>query len=120
MKRDTEVQPKVGGNIIIESTESDEPYGQVPVRVMKDDRISAGARMLYGMLKWCGWRQQWRGEPGYQGQAALGEEFGLSERTVRNHLNELREVGYIETERVGLGEPDNIIIKPPGRASSRG
>jgi hypothetical protein len=113
MERDTEVQVKVGGYIFIDSTESDQPYVQVPVRIIKDQRLSSGARMLYGILKWCGWRQQWRNEPGYQGQQALADEFAMSVRTVRRHLEELREFGYLETERVGLGQPDNLVIKPP-------
>jgi len=113
MARDTKVQGKVGGYIFIESTESDQPYVQVPIRIIKDQRLSSGARMLYGILKWCGWRQQWRNEPGYQGQRLLADEFAVPVRSVKRYFEELRECGYLETERVGLGQPDNLIIKPP-------
>lgn len=111
MPRDIEAEAKVGGYIFIESPQDREPYGQLPVPVMKDGRLSGGARFLYAVLWWCGWRQEWRDEPGYQGQEALGEEFEVPPRTIKRWFNELREAGWIETERVGLGAPDNITIK---------
>jgi hypothetical protein len=111
MPREIEAEAKVGGYIFIESPQDREPYGQLPVPVMKDGRLSGGARFLYAVLWWCGWRQEWRDEPGYHGQQALAEEFSLSERTVRTYLQELRDAGYIQIERVGLGQPDNIILR---------
>jgi hypothetical protein len=111
MQRDTEAESKVGGYIFIESPQDREPYGQLPVPVMKDGRLSGGARFLYAVLWWCGWRQEWRDEPGYHGQQALGEEFSLSPATIWRWMQELRDADYIEVQRVGLGQPDNITLR---------
>lgn len=100
-----------GGHIVIE-TDDRLPFAKVPAPVLCDTELSAGARLLYGILVWLGWREAWQGEPGYAGQEALSEEFGIPSRTARRYVTELEEGGYIRQEVVGLGQPANIIILP--------
>jgi len=106
-----------GGHITIQG-EDTEPFAKVPVAVLKDAELSAGARLLYGILVWLGWREAWSAKPGYAGQQAVAEEFHLAPRSVERYFGELRAAGYIETVRVGLGEPDDItIVCPAGIAT---
>jgi len=86
-------------------------FAMVPGPVLEDVSLTFGARLLYGVLIWLAWRQKYR-PPGYQGQAALAEEFGCSRPSVGRYLGELQERGYIVIERVGQGEPDNITLVP--------
>jgi len=110
MARKAATHKKTGGQIIISDPSSKEPWARVPATMLRDPRISGNAIRLYAALYLCAWRANYRGERGYDGQEALAEEFGMSPATVTRALNELREAGYIETERVGLGEPDNVTI----------
>ncbi len=100
-----------GGHIILQ-TEDREPFAKVPARVLRARELSAGARLLYAILTWLGWREAWQGKPGYAGQEALAEEFGLSTRSIRRYMNELQDQGYIRLEHVGLGQPANVTILP--------
>lgn len=108
---------RTGGHITIDG-EDKEPFAKVPVEVLKDGELSAGARLLYGILMWLGWREAWNGQPGYAGQQAVAEDFALAPRSVERYFSELRAGGYIQTVRVGLGEPDDLtVVSPAGIAS---
>lgn len=99
-----------GGHIHFEQETQADLFAIIPERVARDDRISGNALRIYCALLIEGKRAQYRGGPGYPGQDALGELYGMSGRNVRRGLNELIEAQYISTERVGLGRPDNITI----------
>ena len=103
---------KATGGQIVNLTEDRLPFAKVPAVVLRDGDLSAGARLLYGALMWLSWRQAWRDEPGYQGQEAVGEEFGLSPRSVSRYMGELIEAGYIAFDQVGQGEPANVTLLP--------
>lgn len=101
-----------GGRIMLAEGEQ-VPHAQLPAAVLRDTEVSVGARMMYAILVWIGWRQNWRAAAGYQGQAAVAEEFGISRRSVVTYLRELEERGWIESTRVGLGQPDDIRVFAP-------
>jgi len=89
-------------------------FVQTPIGVLRDHELTAGAKLVYGALLW----YLWRGGD-YPGQKALAGDFGLSERSVRNHLSELANRGYIAVERGGLGQPNAYEILTPWLAEPR-
>ncbi len=99
-----------GGRIIFEQATDGELWARLPARVVADPEINANAVRVYAALVIAGVRAGVRDEPGYQGQEALGEECAMSGRNVRRGMAELEKAGYISTERVGLGQPDNVTI----------
>lgn len=83
-------------------------FVQVPVLVLQDHDLSAGAKLTYGALLW----YLWRGGD-YPGQVAMSEEFGMGERSVRRYLAELEDRGYLRHERPGLGQVNTYQILTP-------
>jgi len=110
MAGDTEARKKTGGNITIADAASQEPWVKVPADMLRDERISGNAIRLYGALYLCAWEANYTGGRGYEGQQALADEFAMSQSALSRALIELHQAGYIEIERVGLGEPDNITL----------
>lgn len=83
-------------------------FVQTPIMVLRDKDLSAGAKLTYGALLW----YLWRGGS-YPGQAVMADEFGVSERSVRNYLGELANSGYLAVKRHGLGQPNTYTILCP-------
>lgn len=83
-------------------------FVQVPILVLRDHDLSAGAKLVYGGLVW----YLWRGGT-YPGQVAMAEEFGIGERSVRRHLAELEAQGYLAVKRHGLGQANTYTILCP-------
>jgi hypothetical protein len=108
-----------GGHVFL-AIDDKEPFAILPARVLRDTELSAGARLLYAVLVWVGWREEWQDEPGYGGQEALGEEFGISRRSVITYMRELQDRRYIGLEPVGLGRPANITILPLPQGGAEG
>lgn len=103
---------KQGGQISFEQETQGGLWAQVPEVLAKDGAINGNALRVYCALCIKGVEARYRGGVGYEGQEALGEEFGgMSDDAVCRALKQLTEAGYIETERVGLGQPDNVRIK---------
>lgn len=92
--------------IVIEDQVLAEGFVQVPVVVVFDPDLTAGAKMMYGALLWYAWRFD-----GVPGQAVIAQQLGGGERTIRRHLADLEAAGYIATERRGLGHPNRYVIK---------
>jgi len=98
-------------HIRIEAKELEKPFAPLPAAVLFATEISMGARCLYAALVWLAWMEEFTHQPGYEGQQALADMMGVTRRTMHGYMNELREHSYIETERIGLGRPDIIVIK---------
>lgn len=92
--------------IIVEDAALAGGFVQVPAVAMFDPALSPGAKVSYGVLLWYAWK---RGE--FPGQAVMAADLGAGERTVRRHLAELEEAGYIAVEQLGLGRPNRYVIK---------
>jgi len=71
-------------------------YCMVPRALLRDGRISNGARVLGGLL-W-GYRNKETGTA-FPFQATLAREIGKDIRTVQRHLNELEKAGWIKREQ---------------------
>ncbi len=74
-------------------------FTQIPNALLFDATVSVGARMTLICLM----QFAWKGDP-FPGQKALGEMLGVTDRTVRDYLVELRDSGYINVYRRGRGK----------------
>ena len=81
---------------------------QIPVLVLQESDLSAGAKVVYAGLLW----YLWRGldYPGHE-QAAV--DWGMSERSVGTHLRELGKRGLVESRQPGLGKPNTYHLPDP-------
>jgi hypothetical protein len=70
-------------------------FVQIPVVVLRDSRLSAGAILTYATLLMYA-RQDQKCWPGTE---RLGMDRGVSRRSITNHLSELKGVMLISTER---------------------
>ena len=101
----------VGGHIIFEQATDGDLWARLPATLLQDGSVRGNAIHVYAALQVVGMEARHRGGPGYQGQEALGQWCGgLSRDSVWRAMKQLEEAGYIRTERVGLGAPDNITI----------
>lgn len=103
---------KQGGKITFVQKGQGKLWASVPELLAKDTRISGNALRVYCALCIKGVEAGLQGGTGYEGQEKLGKDFGgMSGDAVHRALTQLVKAGYIETERVGLGHPDNVRIK---------
>ena len=105
---------RTGGRIVVTDTLLEAGFVQVPMIVLRDPELSAGAKVAYGALLWYGWKT---GE--YPGQEAVAQDFGMGERSVRRYLSELEKQGYIAVDRPGLGQPNSYTILSPWAENPR-
>jgi len=86
-------------------------FTSVPNRILRNNQISLGSRMCYGMLLSYAWQDDFC----FPAQARLADDLGIGERTVRQYLNELRDAGLITWKQRGLNRPNVYhILKLPG------
>ena len=98
-------------HIIIEATELAKPFAPIPAAVLFDHDLTMGARCCYAVLVWLAWQEHFIGRAAFEGQQWMADELGVSRQTISAYMGELRDGGYIETRRVGLGQPDVIVVK---------
>lgn len=83
-------------------------FVQVPVKLLMIPDLGMGAKQVFAILLWYHHRQQ-----GYwPGRAAMAEEFGVAERSIVRHLQELEQAGLIEIERSAQGYIEAINLAP--------
>lgn len=80
----------------------------LPVLVAQEDRLSVGAKFLFQVLYY----YLWRGDD-YPGHEQVAIDFGGSEKSVRNWLQELVDLGLLERFRPGQGKPNYYVLKNP-------
>ena len=95
-------------NIVLEGFDpiSSGGFTQVPNVVLKNKNLSLGAKFCYSMLLMYAWQNDFC----FPGQEKLAEEIGITPRSVRNHLAELRKIGYISVKRRGLTKTNVYIL----------
>jgi hypothetical protein len=81
--------------IIVENEMLKAGFAALPYRVMRDKRLSVGARMTYAFLLMYAWQD----ESCFAGQVRMAQDMGVSERHLRRYLTELRAAEYIKVER---------------------
>jgi hypothetical protein len=77
-----------------------------PNAILRNGKITIGARMTYGMLLSYGWQKDFC----FPAQEQLAKDLGISDRSVRTHLSELRELGLVSWKQQGLNRPNIYFI----------
>ena len=94
-----------GGQIIIENKVLAAGFVQVPVVVLRDPDLSAGAKLAYGALCWYAWKAGT-----FPGIDAMAADFGMGNRSAIRYLSELENRGYIEVTRPRLGKRNTYVL----------
>ncbi len=90
-------------------------FTQVPNCILTDEKLSVGAKLTYAMLL----RYAWHNNACFPGQQTLARDMGAGERSIRNYLNELETVGYLEVTQRGLGKTNLYKLFPDGHQEAR-
>lgn len=99
-------------------------YWAVPKEVMYRKDLSIEARVVYGVL----WTRQNGDNVAWPGQAYIADKIGVSDRSIRRYVTELKEAGLIEVEQQGLrktnryfltGQVDRSRADTPDRSHSK-
>ena len=81
-------------------------FTQLPRFVLKDKRLSFGARLTYAVLLSYAWQE----DSCFPGQDKMASDLGVSRQAINGYLIELKENSYISWERRGLGKTNIYYI----------
>ncbi len=81
-------------------------FTQLPRYILKDTRLSFGARLTYAVLLSYAWQE----DSCFPGQERMAKDLGATSRSIRSFLTELREMGYITWRQQGLGRTNIYYI----------
>lgn len=93
-----ELPPDDRDPVTIEDPVLREGFTQIPNIVLRDTRISAGAKVFYGILLSYAWQK----DRCFPGQDRLAKDLGVTSRSIRTYLSELSELGIVIVEQRGL------------------
>ena len=91
-------------NIVITGADAVTASGftQVPNAILRSDRISPGAKLVYAMLLSYAWHEDYC----FPGQDRLATDIGISRQSVNTQVKELGRAGFIAIRRQGQGRPN--------------
>jgi len=92
--------------IIIENPALRQGFTQIPNYVFKDKRLSFGARITYGILLSYAWKEG----SCFPGQERMALDLGVGRQAINEFLRELKQAGYIEWKRRGMGKTNVYYI----------
>jgi len=81
-------------------------FTSIPNVVLRDSKLSIGARITYAMLL----KYAWQDDFCWPAQAKIADDLGLKARMVRYHLDELKKNKLIDWKRQGLNRPNIYYI----------
>ena len=81
-------------------------FVQIPVEILRDSNITPIELKLYCILMKFGFEGTGHSQAGH---GYLSKLVGCHKQTIAKSLKHLKELGYIEVERVGLNENDKIF-----------
>jgi helix-turn-helix protein len=82
-------------------------FTQVPNFILKDAKLSLGAKVTYSMFL----HYAWHNDSCFPGQDRLAADMGLTQGRVSQFIKELQQAGLIEITRRGLGKTNLYKIK---------
>lgn len=94
-------------DIIVEDEAWAQGFTQVPNVILRNPKLSLGARMAYGVLLSYAWQEK----SCFPGQARMARDMGCIEKSVRTYLHELEKAGVIKVRRRGQGKT-NLYTLP--------
>lgn len=93
-------------------------FVQIPIIILQDKTLGAGAKLTYGLLLW----YHWKGF-GYPGHYAAAEEFGIGRASLCRYLVELEASGLVEKQQGFQGNFNTYHLPDPslilGRSESQ-
>ena len=92
--------------IIVENEALRQGFTQIPNYVFRDKHLSFGARITYGILLSYAWQEG----SCFPGQERMALDLGVGRQAVSDFLRELREAGYVDWKRRGLGKTNVYYI----------
>jgi hypothetical protein len=92
--------------IVVENEMLRAGFAALPYIVLKDTHLSLGARLSYAVLLMYAWQEG----ATFAGQLKMATDVGVSERQLRDYLQELQAAGYIQIKRQGLNRPNVYFI----------
>src|SRR5215211_873724 len=92
--------------IVVENEMLRAGFAALPYIVLKDTSLSLGARLSYAVLLMYAWQEG----ATFAGQVKMAADVGVSERQLRDYLQELQLGGYIRIKRQGLNRPNLYYI----------
>lgn len=81
-------------------------FTQLPHYVLKDKRLSFGAKLTYAVLLSYAWQE----DSCFPGQERLATDLSTSERSIRRFLVELKNREFIDWKQQGLNKPNIYYI----------
>lgn len=81
-------------------------FTQLPNYVLKDKKLSFGARLAYAVLLSYAWQQ----DSCFPGQSRMAQDLGTTDRSIRTFLTELKDRRYITWKQQGLNKPNIYFI----------
>jgi hypothetical protein len=82
-------------------------FTSIPNRILTNTVLSLGARMVYAMLLKYAWQEDFC----FPAQARLAQDLGVTDRSIRTFLNELKDAGLITWKQQGLNRPNVYTIE---------
>ncbi len=81
-------------------------FTQLPNYILKDKKLSFGARLAYAVLLSYAWQE----DSCFPGQDRMAADLGVSRRMVIEYLKELKDHRYIDVKRRGLNQTNIYYI----------
>jgi len=78
----------------------------IPNSILKNQEISAGAKVIFGMFCYYAWQN----DSCFPGQVRLAEDIGLSRVRVTELIAELEKSGFVTIQRRGQGKTNLYTI----------
>ena len=83
-----------------------EGFTQVPNMILKNSKISAGAKLVYSLLL----SYAWHNDSCFPGQERLSSDCGKTQQWVSFQMKELEDNGFLEIKRRGQGKTNIYIL----------
>jgi hypothetical protein len=92
-------------------------FTQVPNFILKDSRLSLGAKVTYSLFL----SYFWNNNAVFPGQKKLGEHMGMSTSRASEYVKELEAAGLVGITRLGQGKTNRYklysVVKRGGKIS---
>lgn len=107
-------------NIILRGADAatEKGFTQVPNFLLRSAKLSPGDKMTFAMLL----SYAWHNDFSFPGQARLGRDLGLSDRSVRTHIRSLESHGLLKVQQRGQGRTNiyELFMKPGRLGAAQG
>lgn len=100
--------------IAFEDAREQSGHTQIPNWILCDPGLSRDARLTWAMLA----KFAWQSEECWPGMAKLAELLGVTDRSVRDYIKELKDAGLVSVKRQGLGKPNLYRLRKHPKTSA--